>query len=370
MIFENLIEPRGTLFAAIQVNRCWAEECCRVLWGLDEPDGSNYVSTCMMTLAKLLPARQQHYANMISCLVLVGAECFQAASETTHVHFPNLRDLRIYGVEEPFQKPLSLTLNQFLQPNLRFLILSLDRSSENFFELLETRCPNLDHFQILNMSCCPREPFLGFLERVQRLRTIRTWQGKPWLNDELFVGLVTCKTLTSFESEYKIKPSIIHLLRPLDGQILINITRLRLRGFSAALLPLISGATKVKSLTLTLHDIEPPIMDTISSMLQLDFLELRWLGETNPPKTEIFRLRRPNGLKCLTLQHLFNTVFVVDQDHWTERETEEFLASFPRLEELKLLIRGVSDDVVARYCREKMLGLKRMETHGHEFTRP
>ncbi|GAM85860.1 hypothetical protein ANO11243_038680 [Dothideomycetidae sp. 11243] len=191
MIFENLIEPRGTLFAAIQVNRCWAEECCRVLWGLDEPDGSNYVSTCMMTLAKLLPARQQHYANMISCLVLVGAECFQAASETTHVHFPNLRDLRIYGVEEPFQKPLSLTLNQFLQPNLRFLILSLDRSSENFFELLETRCPNLDHFQILNMSCCPREPFLGFLERVQRLRTIRTWQGKPWLNDELFCSSPT-----------------------------------------------------------------------------------------------------------------------------------------------------------------------------------
>lgn len=110
-IMEEL-NDRQSLFAALQVNKLWADEATMVLWREDPSIQS------LIRISNI--ERRQYYADRISSLKIIGSDDPQLDS-LVNIYFPRLTKLFTHHPYKKHQQYIS----DFLQPNLESIVLSL-----------------------------------------------------------------------------------------------------------------------------------------------------------------------------------------------------------------------------------------------------
>ena len=128
-ILEQL-HHRKSLFAALQVNRLWADEATMVLWRVDPPvQGLVQISNV---------ERRQYYANKISSLRITWPDESEW-DQLLNTCFPRLSNLSTSMLDEAQEQ----CLYHFLQPTLRKLGCFGWPLRFGFLLQIATRCPDL-----------------------------------------------------------------------------------------------------------------------------------------------------------------------------------------------------------------------------------
>ena len=126
---------KSSLFAALQVNRLWADEATRVLWRADPPIQG------LMQIGSV--ERRQYYANKISSLdMFLDSE--RDWSQLVNTRFPRLIEIDAQIFNERNQQHLY----HFLQPTLRSFGLYGSQSQLELLLQLATRCPDLSVLEV------------------------------------------------------------------------------------------------------------------------------------------------------------------------------------------------------------------------------
>ena len=129
VIMEQL-HYRDSLFAALQVNRLWADEATMILWHVDPP---------MQSLVQITNVeRRQYYANKISSLKAIRPDESEW-DQLLNTRFPRLTKMSTCILHEGEQQ----YLHHFLQPTLRSFECTGWRLRFELLLQIATRCPDL-----------------------------------------------------------------------------------------------------------------------------------------------------------------------------------------------------------------------------------
>ena len=130
-ILEQLHHNKS-LFAALQVNRLWADEASRVLWRWNPPiQGLVQIDNV---------ERRQYYANKISSLEIDHLCAGRPFSQILNTRFPHLtRFSTSHNPEIDYER----CLDHFLQPSLKWFDCAEGRFGLKVLLWLAERCPDL-----------------------------------------------------------------------------------------------------------------------------------------------------------------------------------------------------------------------------------
>ena len=271
VIMEQL-HHRRSLFAALQVNRLWADEATMVLWRVDPPIKS------LLQISNV--ERRQYYANKISSLDIRRPDQCKWG-QLLNTRFPRLIQLSILiDLEEGDKQCLS----HFLQPTLRSF--ECDAGLLNTKSLLQllTRCSNL------------RSLSLDLSSPISTCDLVRSLNSMPSLdhiglhsvgNFELYSHLASCPNLQTLYMPGPTRPNVRELkcewilTEDVTMRLLASVTnpypKLRLLSCSAqvkAFRCLARHLSSLNVLDLALVDTSDDILFAISDCTNLAKIEI------------------------------------------------------------------------------------------------
>ena len=208
-ILEQLHDNKA-LFAALQVNKLWADEATTLLWS-----GKSATSA----LARIEDAkRRQYYAAKASTMELYcdceGNVC-QGHSGLQNLHFPRLSNLSLdiggRGHEE--------ILLQALQPRLRTLTWFGRPASKYSLTQIHARCPALQSLHLQDrIYTTTTDDLLQFLSGLPSLTSIHLEYYS--VSDEVYIHLASRPNLASLKTSPRmiIKLSVIKRVQEMVTQ--------------------------------------------------------------------------------------------------------------------------------------------------------
>ena len=284
-----------SLFAALQVNRLWADEATAVLWRVNPPIQG------LMQISNI--ERRQYYANKISSLDILE-ESEENWGQLVNIRFPRLAKLFTILVDERNLQHLY----HFLQPTLRSLkFLGFNLRLESLLQIA-ARCPNL----LLLSLTWPQCPLLSRdLVQIMDLMPSLTHISLYKIGDvELYVHLASRPNLQGL---YILDPT---LTEDATMRILATLTNpysglrsLRLRAEDKAFHCLAKHLSSLNVLELTLVDTSADILCVISDCINLAKINVRFTGDAYVPAEGLLAVAR----KCLHLRvFILSGRFIVD----------------------------------------------------------
>ena len=278
IIMEQL-DHRQSLFAALQVNRLWADEATMILWRVDPPIES------LVQISNV--ERRQYYANKISSLHLRRPDQCKW-DQLLNTRFPRLIQL---SIRIDFEEGDKQYLSHFLQPTLRSFECDAGLLKTKSLLQLWTRCPDLRFLSLMwldsSISTCDLVRSLSSMPSLTHL-------GLHGVEDvELYLHLASWPDLQELSMsdltwpEYPqdlLKCSPI-LTQDVTMKILANVTnpypKLRRLGWPAqakAFRCLARHLSSLNVLELALVDTSDDILFAISDCANLAKMNIRFAG--------------------------------------------------------------------------------------------
>ena len=181
MILEYLKDDKA-LFAALQVNKLWADEATTLLW-------RTYPE--ILDLARIEDfERLQYYANKISVLsIQLNDDEHEGHRKLQNVQFLRLKHLSM-SVCDGKKEQMFL---QYLQPHLQTICVYDGPVSSYYLTQIQALCPALRNLSLCDLSgTVTADDLLDFLNGMLSLADIHLWGGlKDVVSDEVFLHLAS-----------------------------------------------------------------------------------------------------------------------------------------------------------------------------------
>ncbi|KAF6233581.1 hypothetical protein HO173_008138 [Letharia columbiana] len=335
-ILEQLDNAKA-LFAALQVNKLWADEATTLLWRVDPP---------ILALARIEDAeRLQYYADKISSLYLRYFEneddAYKNQMKLRSLRFPRLNRLR---TEQPGGKDEQVFL-KYLQPNLRTFEPCGLPMSKFLMEQIQERCPALRSLWIDNQhGRCTTDDLLQFLNGMPSLTSICLIDSREEIiSDEVFVHLASRPNLAALCLYPVLKLSFINGMQDMVDQPLPELVYLRCWSESKAFSQLSHYLTSLTDLDLRLVDAASKTVFDICSCtslvnLSLDFDYPHFDAKSNfPPECLLALAKSCPQLQDLKVMHSrLCEVDGGDTTNITDDVIQDFVTLLPGLSCLNL----------------------------------
>lgn len=181
MMLEHLQDNKA-LFAALQVNKLWADEATTLLW-------RKYPQ--ILELARIEDVeRLQYYADKISVLSIeLNDDEYERHLKLQNAHFPRLKYLSMDFCD---CKKEQIFL-QYLQPLLRTITVHGGPVSSYYLMQIQALCPALRDLSLCDLfGTVTANGLLDFLNGMPSLADIHLWGGlKDVVSDEVYFHLAS-----------------------------------------------------------------------------------------------------------------------------------------------------------------------------------
>lgn len=365
-ILEQLKDEKA-LFAALQVNKLWADEATTLLWR---------VRPQTLDLARIQDAeRLQYYADKVSFLnIRLDKDQCESHLELQNVLFPRLKELSmdICGCEN------EQIFLKYLQPHLRKISIHKGPVSDYYLMQIQARCPALRQLDLCHVSgTITANGLIDFLSGMHSLAAIHLWGSLEDVNsDEVYIHLASRPNLAALTTgDDKVLtlslikriqevidqpfPKLVSLICFLESNAFAQFGR-HLIGLTDLNLHLVDAASK------TIFDI---CSCTNLVSLALNFYDSHFDANSHLPPDGLLALAK----SCSHLQIFKATadrVLEADGDstaNITDDTIREFVALLPGLTCLKLNIKTNLTHRALRFLGEGCAGLKECCLDGRSF---
>ncbi|KAM0798402.1 hypothetical protein BDR22DRAFT_860017 [Usnea florida] len=264
-IMEQLCDNR-TLFAALQVNRLWAEEATTVLW-------QNYPS--ISALIQIHDAeRLQYYANKVSHWEIADYEDGPELHRKLQLlRFPRLRQISVRSSYFLDGKKFL----RYLQPNLRRLLFVGFCISDYHLRCIRAHFPTLESLTLQTLHSCGNDStaheLLQFLHDMPSLTRLCLFLERT-ISDEVFIHLASRLNLTALDSRQMLTLNLIEMMQEVVEQPFSRLLSLTCCSHSKAFSQLSRHLLKVEKLHLHLMDSARETIFDVCSFTSLLILEL------------------------------------------------------------------------------------------------
>ena len=335
-VMEQLPDNR-TLFAALQVNRLWAEEATTVLW-------QNYPS--ISALIQIHDAeRLQHYANKVSYWEIGQYEDGPELHRKLQLlRFPRLRQISVLSSYFLDGKKLL----GYLQPNLRRLLFVGFCISNYHLRCIRAHFPTLQSLTLQTLRSGGNDStaheLLQFLHDMPSLTTLCLIL-ETTISDEVYIHLASRLNLAALDSRKILTLNLIEMMQEVVEQPFSRLLSLTCCSHSKAFSQLSRHLLKVKELHLHLMDSARETIFDVCSFTSLLILELDY-GQcpyfdtsTHFPANGFLALAK----RCPHLQQLavHRSPMSIGNDgvgDISDDALQEFVSLLPQLTHLRLMI--------------------------------
>ena len=323
-IFDHLEEDTTSLRKACLVNSTWFEEATNVLWR----------SAPVTALMNIEPSRRQIYASKFYELSFFSDEGGQCHNHLRNLKFPRLKCLFLDSFHPDDGN--RVYIDQYFQPSLEEVALyggSYTESILNYssFELPRLRKILIDHLP----SNVDDSRFLKFLQSIPTLESMVFMFGMDHvITGQVFQYLVSQQNLlvlrlnrvferTTIEEAIELAPSPFKALQTF---------RMRIESDSISSLAKVLSHGSIKTLLLDIDDDKGSILDYVSSLRQLQILEVIYHKSREIPRKEMMTLQSLCQLQNLCLLSKINDETIYSYDTKDE-DMRELTAHLRQLRE-------------------------------------
>ena len=328
------VHGRAFLFQAMQVNRTWHEQACRVLWrappvsALASPELSEY--------------QRKKYATYIRRL-------YFAYYEDTILHwtFRNLRFPQLRYIDIDHTLAEYVPLGMYIQKNLRHLKFRGGTEVEYVVDLMATGCQKLKSVDLGFLERCPARERLVRLFDDKSLKSVCIFGAEM---ESLDVDLLAY--LARYNSLEKLK-----LWATLDARDFIdtfyytaneylfrNIQYINLNQIDVSSIPLLVRSVKpphdLFQLRLALEGDSVDPFQYISELKSLQVLCIEYRGQVQWSNTDILALRGLENLVKLRILRSRSVQSMIDCPQLTDQDFASVFETKPSLRKLIFEVRN------------------------------
>ena len=354
------------LWAALQVNRLWADEATTLLWRENSP---------INALHRIKDnKRRQYYADKISSLDALSREDECEGHYSLHqLRFPRLSKIRanILGYDH---------MRMFLrgpQPRLRTLEWCGGPISSCHLEQVQAWSPAL---RSLRLTYWDRgitgKNFLQFLENMPSLTKLNFGcdpQGS--IHDDVYVHLASRPNLTSLETNHTITLGLINQMQGAVQQPFPELVHLKCHSESKAISQLSRHLTELTKIDLILVDAAENMVFDICSCTRLVSLELYFLHNSHFDAKSHFPPESLLALadSCSHLQNFSVTHAIADPMYGhgitdiNDDVIQKFVALLPGLSRFRLQIQSNVTDRALKILGQGCASMKDCALAGKIF---
>ncbi|MCJ1240988.1 hypothetical protein MMC14_008992 [Varicellaria rhodocarpa] len=295
-IFEQLEEDTTSLRKACLVNSTWFEEATNVLWR-DAP---------VTALMNIEPSRRQIYAGKFYSLSFYSDEGGQFHNHLRNLKFPRLKHLSADSFRPDDGNGNRVHVDQYFQPSLEEVALYGGSLTECILNYTSSELPRLRHILIDSLpSNVDDTRFLNFLQSIPSLDSMSFMFGMDHvITDQVFKYLVSRQNLTDLRLHRVFKRATIEeaLELALSPFIALQYFQMRIESDSISSLAELLSRGSIKILRLDIEDDKGSILDYVSSLTQLQSLQVTYHKSREIPQKEMMTIRSLCQLKTLGLR--------------------------------------------------------------------
>ncbi|KAL4913562.1 hypothetical protein BDW62DRAFT_220617 [Aspergillus aurantiobrunneus] len=349
-VFWHLRHDPPTLQSALLVSKAWAAEATRILW--ENPPAT--------ALTAISPPRRQIYARQIRSLSFNGDEDGAQHSTFRDLEFPRLRCVTIdqfYPTDAQ-----RLWLGQYIQPSLEEFSFYGAQPAEDLLYLLETRCPRLRRVLIdFVFEGVASARLVRFFDSCRALTSIcLPGNMKEVIDGRLLAYLARRDGLEELELgtvlECAMLEEVFATERPFG-----DIRYLAVNVESRAVPMLVERIRSVRCLTLTLEDSQVNPLPAVSSLVDLQELQIGYVWQGEWELADLVALRQLKDLRTLAISPIYDPVAI---PALTDDEFISVFADMSGLEELVLQVQCALSAAALTALAERCPGLVVCELPG------
>lgn len=365
MILEHLKDNKA-LFAALQVNKLWADEATTLLWRKNPR---------VLDLARIEDVnRVQYYAAKISELEIeLSKNDCKGHLRLQDVHFPRLKRIAMKIRDCKKEHKFS----QYLQPHLRTVIVSGGPLSNFHLMQIQARCPAVRQLALCESSnTITANDLLDFLGGMPSLVGIYLWSI---ISDELYFHLASRRTLATLKTgkDKTLTLSLVKGIQEVIDQPFPNLHSLKCFSESDAFSQLSRHLNGLTTLDLHLVDAASKTLFDICSCTNLVDLSLKIQDSHFEPNSHF----SPEGLlalakNCPHLQIFAATALqvygedggsIANVANITDDVIQKFVALLPGLTYFRLGIKTSLTERALQLIGEACTGLTHCSLDGRSF---
>ncbi|MCJ1476618.1 hypothetical protein MMC13_005285 [Lambiella insularis] len=372
-VLENILESlewdKKSLLNACLVNCTWFEEGTSILWR-EAPASA---------LLKLPSNRRQIYASKMAKLAVKDITWPVRKKITPKdkkailaLRFPRLKDLE-FGLDSLGSNSFHASADRLTRHLLQYRIKRLQITDTVFQkELLNSiflTCPRLAELVLHSVEIEGLNPLilLKFLQKYTSLTSIMFGQGsiEHSVNHTVLAHLMERSTLkTLLITRLYGEKSITQAMASTSGLRFENIDKLKLQIRSIAVPLLLPALGNVKSLTLRVFSTACPVLNHLSTLRQLEELDVQYASRTEIPVEEVKTLRNLVNLRTLNIWPPWGK-YIVESNDLTDEDFEETISCLGELTLLTFQI--LSDNLGAESFKSLAKHCKKLEGSSTAF---
>lgn len=341
IILEQLGNTKD-LFAALQVNKLWADEATALLWRVDTP---------IRALVHIEDAeRLQYYADKISSLWFHRIEIeWKNHFKLQHLRFPRLDRLTM-DVSGQFGDKNQQMLLQYLGPKLRSFYIAGPILNCCLMQI-QARCPALHELRLYGENgagAITANDLLRFLNGMPSLSEISLGVGlEDVITDEVFVHLASRPNLVALDSSYTfLRLSRVKAVQNTVDQPFHEMVSLECFSESKAFSELGRHLTRLTKLNLRMVDAASTTVFDLCSCTSLVSLDLTFHVHYHFPPEDLLalakscsHLRNFRVRPCWSGSDINDITDINDINNITDDVIQGFVALLPGLSCFRLKIK-------------------------------